>query len=78
MLRWSITFLVIALIAGVLGFTGVAGAASQIAWILFAVFLTLFLVSLLVGHGRSAPSSRNDWAEAVAHSCKYVRFRCQP
>ncbi|HSE90243.1 MAG TPA: DUF1328 domain-containing protein, partial [Candidatus Binatia bacterium] len=32
MLRWSITFLVIGLIAGVLGFTGVAGAASQIAW----------------------------------------------
>jgi uncharacterized membrane protein YtjA (UPF0391 family) len=46
MLRWSITFLVIGLIAGVLGFTGIAGAASQIAWILFGVFLTLFLVSL--------------------------------
>jgi uncharacterized membrane protein YtjA (UPF0391 family) len=77
MLRWSITFLVIGLITGVLGFTGVAGAASQIAWILFVVFLTLFLVSLM-GSGRSAPSSRNDWAAAVALSCKYIRFRCQP
>jgi uncharacterized membrane protein YtjA (UPF0391 family) len=78
MLRWSMTFLVIGLIAGVLGFTGVAGAASQIAWILFGVFLTLFLVSLLMGRGRGAPSSRNDWAVAVAHSNKYIRFRCQP
>jgi uncharacterized membrane protein YtjA (UPF0391 family) len=78
MLRWSITFLVIGLIAGVLGFTGVAGSASQIAWILFVVFLPLFLVSLLMGRRRSAPSSKNDWAAAVAHSSKYIRFRCQP
>ena len=78
MLRWSITFLVMGLIAGVLSFTGVADAASQIAWILFVVFLTLFLVSLPMGRGKSAPSSRSDWAAAVAHSCKYIRFRCQP
>jgi uncharacterized membrane protein YtjA (UPF0391 family) len=77
MLRWSITFLVIGLIAGVLGFTGIAGAASQIAWILFGVFLTLFLVSLQWAAVEALPS-RNDWAEAVAHSCKYIRFRCQP
>ena len=32
MLNWAITFLVIALIAGVLGLSGVAGAATQIAW----------------------------------------------
>ena len=31
MLRWIITFLVIALIAGLFGFTGVAGAATDIA-----------------------------------------------
>ena len=78
MLRWSITFLVIGLIAGVVGFTGVAGAASQIAWILFGIFLVLFLASLPIGRVRSTPSSRNDWATAVAHSCKYIRFRCQP
>jgi uncharacterized membrane protein YtjA (UPF0391 family) len=52
MLNWSITFLVIGLIAGVLGFTGVAGAATQIAWILFVVFLVLFLISLVMGRGR--------------------------
>jgi uncharacterized membrane protein YtjA (UPF0391 family) len=49
MLNWSITFLVIGLIAGLLGLSGVAGAATQIAWILFVVFLVLFLVSLVMG-----------------------------
>jgi uncharacterized membrane protein YtjA (UPF0391 family) len=52
MLNWSITFLIIGLIAGVLGFTGVAGAATQIAWVLFVVFLVLFLISLVMGRGR--------------------------
>jgi uncharacterized membrane protein YtjA (UPF0391 family) len=49
MLSWSITFLVIGLIAGVLGLSGIAGAATQIAWILFVVFLVLFVVSLVMG-----------------------------
>jgi uncharacterized membrane protein YtjA (UPF0391 family) len=53
MLSWSLTFLVIGLIAAVLGFSGVAGAATQIAWVLFVVFLVLFLVSLFVGRGRT-------------------------
>ena len=51
MLNWSITFLVIGLIAGVLGFSGVAGAATQIAWILFVIFLVLFVASLVMGRG---------------------------
>jgi uncharacterized membrane protein YtjA (UPF0391 family) len=49
MLSWSITFLVVGLIAGILGLSGIAGAATQIAWILFVVFLVLFLVSLVMG-----------------------------
>jgi uncharacterized membrane protein YtjA (UPF0391 family) len=49
MLSWSITFLIIGLIAGVLGLSGIAGAATQIAWVLFVVFLVLFLVSLIMG-----------------------------
>jgi uncharacterized membrane protein YtjA (UPF0391 family) len=48
-LSWSITFLIIGLIAGVLGLSGIAGAATQIAWILFVVFLVLFVVSLIMG-----------------------------
>ena len=49
MLSWSITFLVIGLIAGILGLSGIAGAATQIAWILFVVFLVLFVISLIMG-----------------------------
>ena len=49
MFRWAITFLVIALIAGVFGFTGIAGTAANIAWILFVVGLILAVVFFLVG-----------------------------
>ncbi|QLQ31679.1 MAG: DUF1328 domain-containing protein [Candidatus Thiothrix singaporensis] len=44
MINWSITFLIIALIAAVLGFSGIAGTAVNIAWILFVVGLVLSLV----------------------------------
>ena len=47
MLRWTITFLVVALIAAVFGFGNIAAGAAYIAKILFFVFITLFLVSLL-------------------------------
>ena len=49
MLGWALTFLVIALIAGVLGFGVVAGTAASIAKILFFVFLVLFIVGLVMG-----------------------------
>jgi uncharacterized membrane protein YtjA (UPF0391 family) len=49
MLSYTITFLVIAIIAGVLGFTVIAGLAAEIAKILFVVFLVLFVASLLAG-----------------------------
>jgi uncharacterized membrane protein YtjA (UPF0391 family) len=52
MLGWTVTFLVIALIAAVLGFTGVAVAAAGIAKLLFVVFLILFVVSLFTHLGR--------------------------
>jgi uncharacterized membrane protein YtjA (UPF0391 family) len=52
MLSWSITFLVIGLIAAVLGFTGIAGAATQMAWALFVIFIVLFIASLFMGRGR--------------------------
>lgn len=48
MLRWALTFLVFALIAGLLGFTGIAGQSMYIARILFFLFLVLFLVGLLL------------------------------
>ena len=49
MLRWAITFLVIALIAMALGFGGVAGTAATIAKILGFAFLVLFVISLVMG-----------------------------
>ncbi|WP_309603979.1 DUF1328 domain-containing protein [Phenylobacterium sp.] len=48
MLGWALTFLVVALIAGVLGFTTVAGAAIGIAKLVFYIFLLLFVVSLVM------------------------------
>lgn len=38
MLSWSLTFLILGLIAGLLGLSGIAGTATQIAWILFVIF----------------------------------------
>ncbi|QEG00638.1 hypothetical protein Mal15_47090 [Stieleria maiorica] len=49
MLGWALTFLIIALIAGVLGFGVIAGTAASIAKILFVVFLVLFIIGLIMG-----------------------------
>ena len=49
MLRWTIIFLVIALIAALLGFTGIASGAAAIAKIFFYIFIVLFLISLIAG-----------------------------
>ncbi|MDP3174649.1 MAG: DUF1328 domain-containing protein [Phenylobacterium sp.] len=48
MLGWALTFLVVALIAGLLGFTSIAGSAMGVAQILFYVFIVLFLVSAVM------------------------------
>ena len=47
MLKWSLAFLVFALIAALLGFTGIAGESMYVARILFFVFLIVFLVGLV-------------------------------
>jgi uncharacterized membrane protein YtjA (UPF0391 family) len=49
MFGWVVTFLIIALIAGVLGFGGIAGASIEIAKVVFVVAIILFLVSAVVG-----------------------------
>ncbi|MGB7324758.1 MAG: DUF1328 domain-containing protein [Rubripirellula sp.] len=49
MLGWAMTFLILALIAGVLGFGVVAGTAAWIAKVLFAVFIVLFIIGLVMG-----------------------------
>jgi len=57
MLRWTLIFLVVALIAALLGFGNLAGDASEIARILFFVFLVLTVIGLLFNlmTGRKPP-----------------------
>jgi uncharacterized membrane protein YtjA (UPF0391 family) len=49
MLKWSLVFLIVAIIAGVLGFGALAGTAMTIAKILFVVFLVFFLIAVITG-----------------------------
>jgi uncharacterized membrane protein YtjA (UPF0391 family) len=52
MLSWVVTFLIVALVAGVLGFGGVAGVSIEIAKTIFFIAVVLFLVSAVVGLAR--------------------------
>jgi uncharacterized membrane protein YtjA (UPF0391 family) len=54
MLRWTVIFLVVALVAAAFGFGGIAVASAGIARILFFIFVVLFLASLLGGLIRRA------------------------
>ena len=47
MLRYAITFFVIALVAALFGFAGIAASAAGIAQLLFYGFLILAIVSLV-------------------------------
>jgi uncharacterized membrane protein YtjA (UPF0391 family) len=52
MLGWVVTFLIIALIAGILGFGGIAGASIEIAKAIFFIAVVLFLISAVIGLAR--------------------------
>ena len=49
MLRWSVIFLVVAIVAALFGFGGIASGAAAIAKILFTIFVVLFGVTLIGG-----------------------------
>ncbi|HHW21654.1 MAG TPA: DUF1328 domain-containing protein [Clostridiaceae bacterium] len=49
MIKWAITFLILALIAGLFGFGLIANLTFGIAKILFYIFLALFVISLIFG-----------------------------
>lgn len=49
MLAWALSFLIIAIIAGIFGFRNVEGVATQIAKVLFFLFLVIFFISLFMG-----------------------------
>jgi uncharacterized membrane protein YtjA (UPF0391 family) len=52
MIGWAITFLIIALVAGLFGFGFIASASVGIAKILFFVFIVLFVASLVFSGAR--------------------------
>lgn len=53
MIRWSVTFLIVAIIAAVLGFGGIAANAAYFAKILFFVAIILAVISFLRGKRNS-------------------------
>jgi uncharacterized membrane protein YtjA (UPF0391 family) len=54
MFNWAVTFLVVAIIAGVLGFGGIAGTSVELAKIAFFVGLVLAVLFWVMGR-RSPP-----------------------
>lgn len=48
MLGWAVTFLIVALLAAVLGFSGVAAISVEIAQLLVAIFVILFVGTLVL------------------------------
>lgn len=57
MLRLALTFLIIAIIAGVFGFGGIMEVSTDIAKILFGIFIILFLIAAVFHavRGRTPP-----------------------
>lgn len=49
MLRWSVIFFIVAIIAAIFGFGGIAEGAADIAKVLFFIFLALFVIAILFG-----------------------------
>ena len=49
MLRWTLIFLVVAIIAALLGFTNIAEGAASIAKTIFFIFLTLVVLTGILG-----------------------------
>ncbi len=58
MLRWTLTFFIFSLVAGVLGFSGLSHATADIAKIFFFVFIVLFLFTMIGGLLRGKPVSK--------------------
>lgn len=47
MLRWTIIFIIIAIVAAIFGWGGISEGAASIAKILFFIFIILFVLSLI-------------------------------
>ncbi len=49
MLKWTLIFFVIAIVAGIFGFTGIEIGAAAIAKTIFFVFIVLVIVTFILG-----------------------------
>jgi uncharacterized membrane protein YtjA (UPF0391 family) len=49
MLKWTLIFLIVAIIAGLFGFTNIEAGAASIAKTIFFIFIVLVVVSFLLG-----------------------------
>jgi uncharacterized membrane protein YtjA (UPF0391 family) len=52
MIRWTVIFLIIAIIAAIFGFGGIAAGAAYFAKVIFFIAVVIFLVSLIAGATR--------------------------
>jgi uncharacterized membrane protein YtjA (UPF0391 family) len=48
----AVLFFLLAIVVAIFDFTGIAGISATIAWVLLALFVVLFLLSLFVHWGR--------------------------
>lgn len=53
MIRWSIAFIVVAVVAGLFAFAGIPTGIIGVARVLFFLFMVAFVVSLVVGSIRT-------------------------
>jgi len=49
LISWIITFLTITIVAAIFAFGGIVAAAMAVAKIIFSIFLTLLVISLIIG-----------------------------
>lgn len=60
MLSVAIGFFLLALVAAFFGFSGIAGDMTSIAWVLLALFVIGFIVSLFMGRRSRGPATPTE------------------
>jgi uncharacterized membrane protein YtjA (UPF0391 family) len=70
MFGWAVTFLLIAIIAGVFGFAGIAGTPTAVAKVLFFLGLAAFLGLLAAGRRTRAAPPRGPGPQPGLHSSR--------
>ncbi|MHB1948015.1 MAG: DUF1328 domain-containing protein [Gammaproteobacteria bacterium] len=48
MLQWALIFFIISIVAAIFGFTGVAATTATIAKVIFIVYVSLFVITLIL------------------------------